>query len=316
MSRIILLAVISLAGCTSLPATVENDAELPSIHLNDYAFHAETFGNPENPVVIVLHGGPGADYRYMYPLKDLANDHLVVFYDQRGTGLSPRVAEDGITIESFIADLDAFVVKFGHGQPVSLIGHSWGAMLASANIGKYPDKVDKVVLAEPAFLNPETYEDIFSQSGWPGFRVVLGFATAWVKKWGINTHNDPQARDDFFLMQVLPLLQGKNELCEGTLPLLEAWRFGYSNFSATLGRMLRDPDWGAALDFSEGTEAFNGKALFLVGECNQLVGETHQRKHLKLFAGSKLESIPGAGHFMFNDQPELSIASVRGFLSQ
>lgn len=132
----------------------------------------------------------------------------------------------------------------------------------------------------------------------------------------MKVKDDPQARDDFFLMEVMPLLQSKNELCEGKLPPLEAWRFGYSNFSATLGRMIRDPDWGATLDFSEGTDAFPGKALFLVGECNKLVGEDHQRKHLKLFANATLESVPDAGHFMFNDQPERSIARVRGFLSQ
>ena len=80
--------------------------------------------------------------------------------------------------------------------------------------------------------------------------------------------------------------------------------------------MLRDPGWGAALDFSAGTETFNGKALFLVGECHQVVGTTHQRKHLKLFKDATLESIPSGGHFMFNDQPGLSIASVRAFLSQ
>ena len=316
MRKLILLTILGLAGCTSLLSTVENRADLPSVALNDYIFHAETFGNPGDPVVIVLHGGPGADYRYMYPLKDLSSDHLVVFYDQRGTGLSPRVAEEDVTVESFIADLDAFVTHYGRGQQVSLIGHSWGAMLASAYVGRYPGKVDKIVLAEPAFLDQETYADIFAAGGWPGFRVIFGFATAWVKKWGVRIQDDPQARDDFFLMKVMPLLQSKNELCEGKLPPLEAWRFGYSNFSATLGRMIRDPDWGATLDFSEGTDAFPGKALFLVGECNKLVGEDHQRKHLKLFTNVTLESVPDAGHFMFNDQPELSIATVRGFLSQ
>jgi pimeloyl-ACP methyl ester carboxylesterase len=44
----------------------------------------------------------GADYRYLLPLKALADDYRVVFYDQRGTGLSPRVPADSITLDSFV----------------------------------------------------------------------------------------------------------------------------------------------------------------------------------------------------------------------
>src|SRR3990167_8634860 len=108
--------------------TVERDASLPRITLQGYVFHAESFGSPGKPVVIVLHGGPGADYRYMLPLKALADDYQVVFYDQRGTGLSPRVPAESITLQSFLTDLDAFVDAFGKGRPVHLVGHSWGAM--------------------------------------------------------------------------------------------------------------------------------------------------------------------------------------------
>ena len=41
------------------------------------------------------------------------------------------------------------------GQKVNLVGHSWGAMLASAYLGQYPEKVDHAVLAEPGFLTSE-----------------------------------------------------------------------------------------------------------------------------------------------------------------
>ena len=71
-----------------VPRTVEYDsANIPHITLNGRLVHAETFGSPTNPIVIVLHGGPGLDYRSMLSLKDLASDFFVVFYDQRGTGI-------------------------------------------------------------------------------------------------------------------------------------------------------------------------------------------------------------------------------------
>jgi proline iminopeptidase len=298
----------------TVPDTVERDRSLPTVVLNGYPFHAEAFGDAGNPVVIVLHGGPGADYRYLYPLKALADTHQVVFYDQRGTGLSPRVPAKDITLQSFIDDLDAFVDAFGKGRPVHLVGHSWGAMLASAYAGAHPRKVGKLVLAEPAFLDSTTL-DALESGGWPGWRVVWGFAKAWVNKWFVETGGDRYARDDFFLLQVMPLTQAEDELCDGKLPPLQAWRFGSPSFQATLGRAMDDPAWAAALDFRKGVEAFQGDTLFLAGECNRRGGAALQRRHLAFFAHPRLEVVGGAGHFMFNDQPEASNAILRAFLA-
>ncbi len=322
LNRFRSLAIASLAasvwffatGFTTVRETVERDRSLPTVELNAYPFHAETFGDADKPVVIVLHGGPGADYRYLYSLKGLADDHLVVFYDQRGTGLSPRVPAAEITLQGFIDDLDAFVDAYGKGRPVHLVGHSWGAMLASAYVGAHPHKVGKIVLAEPAFLDAAGLSALDS-GRWPGMRVIWGFARAWVSKWFVQTDGDPYARDDFFLLQVMPLMQGADELCDGKLPPLEAWRFGSPNFKATLGRAMDDPAWAASLDFRKGVGAFRGETLFLAGECNKIGGAEQQKKHLGHFANAKLEVVPNAGHFMFNDRPEYCNSVVRAFLA-
>ncbi|HEY2927062.1 alpha/beta fold hydrolase [Piscinibacter sp.] len=313
-AALLAISVWFFATGFTVPDTVERDRSLPSIELNGYPFHAEAFGDPDHPVVIVLHGGPGADYRYLYSLKALADDYLVVFYDQRGTGLSPRVPAEEITLQVFVNDLDAFVEAFGKGRPVHLVGHSWGAMLASAYAGAHPHKVKKIVLAEPAFLDSTTLGDLDS-GRWPGIRVMWGFTKAWVSKWFVRAHGDEYARDDFFLLQVMPLMQGADELCDGKLPPLEAWRFGSPNFKATLGRMMNDPEWAASLDFRKGVDAFRGETLFLVGECNKVVGAAHQKKHLGHFANAKLEVVPAAGHFMFNDRPDYSNSVLRAFLA-
>jgi len=298
----------------SVPLTVEHDAALPRVELKGYAFHAESFGDSGKPVLIVLHGGPGADYRYLLGLKALADDYQVVFYDQRGTGLSPRVPAEDITVQSFINDLDAFVEAFGRGRPVHLLGHSWGAMLASAYTGTYPEKVGRLILAEPAFLDASTV-DVFSSGGLPPLRVIWGFTTAWIGKWLVRTNGDAYARDDWFLLQVLPLTQGADQMCDGKLPAMQAWRFGSPNFQATVGRMMDDPAFAKQLDFRKGVDAFQGPTLFLTGGCNRVVGEAHQRKLSGHFAHARLEVIPQAGHFMFNDQPERSLAAVRAFLA-
>ena len=157
------LGYILTIGDHTVPATVAQDPSLPSITINGYTYHGETFGDPENPVVITLHGGPGSDYRSILNLQQLADEYYVVFFDQRGAGLSPRVNPEEITLASTIADLDAIVEYYGKGQKVNLVGHSWGAMLASAYLGQYPEKVDHVVLAEPGFLTAEFLQRFFEQ---------------------------------------------------------------------------------------------------------------------------------------------------------
>ncbi len=76
---LIVVAIVSLmiSSRTSYAAakTVEHDSSLAHFVL-DYGvvLHGETFGNPENPTVIAVHGGPGWDYRSLLPVKALMDE--------------------------------------------------------------------------------------------------------------------------------------------------------------------------------------------------------------------------------------------------
>jgi pimeloyl-ACP methyl ester carboxylesterase len=56
------------------------------------------FGDPDLPLLIVVHGGPAWDHSYLLPavagLADLAH---VVLFDLRGCGRSPRTPPVGVT---------------------------------------------------------------------------------------------------------------------------------------------------------------------------------------------------------------------------
>src|SRR5437763_17020292 len=58
--------------------------------------------------IIVLHGGPDFDHRYLLPdLDRLADRFRLIYYDQRGRGESAdQVLPDGVTLVSDVADLD------------------------------------------------------------------------------------------------------------------------------------------------------------------------------------------------------------------
>jgi proline iminopeptidase len=100
--------------------------------------------------IIAIHGGPGVD------LESIANDfapltehHVVIFYDQRGTGRS-TLPEDTtvLTAERQIADLDA-VRRHFHLTRVTLVAHSYGPLLAATYALAHPDAVRRMVFFNP-----------------------------------------------------------------------------------------------------------------------------------------------------------------------
>ncbi len=82
--------------------------------------------------LIVLHGGPGLSQEYLLPqLYKLAENNLVIFYDQRGSGrsLETKLDEKHINIDQFVEDLDTLRTSLGFDKFI-LMGHSWGGLLA------------------------------------------------------------------------------------------------------------------------------------------------------------------------------------------
>ena len=87
------------------------------------------YGKAGAPRLLVLHGGPGADHRYLLPqMLHLGDKFDLLLYDQRGGGRSRSDARVPITWQTHVEDLDAVVREFGL-DPLSIVGYSWGAML-------------------------------------------------------------------------------------------------------------------------------------------------------------------------------------------
>jgi proline iminopeptidase len=105
---------------------------------------------PPAPRLLVLHGGPGADQRYLQPqLLHLAERHDAIFYDQRGGGRSPAPATTPITWRTQAEDLAAVAGELGLDAP-SIVGFSWGALLALLATGAGWIHPRRLVLIDPA----------------------------------------------------------------------------------------------------------------------------------------------------------------------
>lgn len=107
------------------------------------------------PVVPTLHGGPGASQDYLRPQFDLlARGRTILYYDQRGGGQSPVPREAPLDWRAHVADL-ASVVRTAAAPPATVLGFSWGALLAILFAIEHPDLVERLALVAPAPTWPE-----------------------------------------------------------------------------------------------------------------------------------------------------------------
>jgi len=142
------LAALGAACDAVLPAPIANgDIPLPgqaSLHYTVVGAAADT--------IIVLHGGPGLNSRYLRAAFDpLAARHTLIYYDQRGRGRSETGPDTTMyTAAQDVEDLDSLRRAFRL-QRVTLVGHHWGAVLAALYAKRYPDHVARLLLVSPTY---------------------------------------------------------------------------------------------------------------------------------------------------------------------
>lgn len=100
--------------------------------------------------LLVLHGGPDFDHRYLLPdLDRLAAAYRLVYYDQRGRGKSADgVRPEDVTLASDVADLDT-VRRELRFESTALLGHSWGTVLALEYAVRHPARASHLILMNP-----------------------------------------------------------------------------------------------------------------------------------------------------------------------
>ncbi|WPC42762.1 alpha/beta hydrolase [Clostridium sp. JS66] len=113
--------------------------------IEQYLFHAGT--NYDNPVMLFLHGGPGfAESTLSHIFQEKWEEiFTVVHWDQRGAGKTLTKNPDKcITVDLMLKDLFEIVQylkrKYSK-QKIIIFGHSWGTVLGSIFIKKYPEEV-------------------------------------------------------------------------------------------------------------------------------------------------------------------------------
>jgi len=98
------------------------------------------------PVLFAVHGGPGSDHSDFKPwLTPLSEQYQLVYLDQRCNGQSERVDPATCTYDQLADDIEALRQYLGF-EKISVLGHSFGGMIAQVYAARYPQSIDKLLL--------------------------------------------------------------------------------------------------------------------------------------------------------------------------
>ncbi len=109
--------------------------------------------------ILFLHGGPGVCDRH-WVLKyqsAFAEEYTMVCWDQRGSGKSYRksIKDEKLSVDVYVEDARALVEflvkKFGYDK-IIVAGHSWGTIIGTALVSRYPEHI-AAYIGQGQFVN-------------------------------------------------------------------------------------------------------------------------------------------------------------------
>ena len=277
--------------------------------------------------IIYLHGGPGGHYSaenitMLQPLAD--SGYTVYLYDQVGGGKSSRLEHiRDYTVQRHIADLNEVIEKTG-AERVILVGQSWGAILATLYLAQHSNKVDKIILTSPGPVYPYSQLALTVKAPDSLHLKAPFFSNADGNMLAANLRTKAM---DFVATHFGKKLAGDEEA-----DAFAAYSSALVNRScicdtANISKLKPEAGNGyyaqvmTHLDLTKITDKRNEfknidtRMLVMKGECdNQPWGATNE--YLTLFNHSRLVIIPGAGHFIFVEQPQSYTSYMLRFLQE
>jgi pimeloyl-ACP methyl ester carboxylesterase len=267
-------------------------------------FHVAEAGGGED-VVLCLHGWPQHWYEWRHLMPALSDRHRVLALDLRGFGWSdaPR---DGYGKEDMATDVLAVLDELGL-ERVKLVGHDWGGWIG-------------FLLCLRAPLRFERFLALNIVPPWTSTRAVAGHAWRfWYQQLvlapgiGYRLHR----RGDF----VRRVLVGGSEI-------KSAWdEEALSAFADNLAepararaavQMYRVFNWREVLPIARGRYAEAKLAvptLMLFGAEDFVLRPQMLAGYRRHAEEMRVELVPGCGHFIADERPDLVAARARAFFA-
>lgn len=315
MANFIVIAVLSFLTACASDKPVVNEGFLSGA--GDAKLYYQIMGSKKDTVV-VIHGGPGAGMHTVIPMmQPLAESFTLIFYDQRGGGLS-TLPEDTTRLQPhhFVEDLEAVRKHFSLDR-MNVITHSFGSILVAEYAKKHPDHLNRMVFhgstgpdrseagkyyraqAAAARQSPDTA--LSNRAGELLQSLLKGTASNPVKA----------CRKYEEISRQLITARGDSTIYRGTTCNAppEAVRYYYRYTAQLAPRYFGD--WNYTDDLKE----ISVPLLVIYGEQDTL-GIPMQQQWVDAVNNGKLLLIPDAGKGALTDNPEVAVSAVEAFFRE
>ncbi|HAW51305.1 MAG TPA: alpha/beta hydrolase [Flavobacteriales bacterium] len=238
--------------------------------------------------LIILHGLLGSLDNWQTLARRFGEDFHVFTLDQRNHGQSPHSAE--MTYSALAEDLHDFIEKHHLHNPI-LLGHSMGGKTVMTFALKYPEKVQKLIVAD---ISPKDY-------GISHREILEALSSV-----NFNVLKDRKSIQDHLMQRInnlgIVLFLTKNIFWEDKDKL--AFRFNLPVLSDSIAHLSGwEPNQGR----------YSGSTLFIRGGNSPYVDDADPAAKSQ-FPNSEIETIPGAGHWLHAEKPEEFYHMVRSYI--
>lgn len=131
---------------------IATPARSAQLDLADGAIHYKSWGDPNKPSIILVHGNGAHAHWWDFIAPAFAERYHVVAMDLAGMGHSAH--RDHYSADAYARDILALSQSL-RGKPPLLIGHSLGGRLSCKAVQLFPDAFHGVIMADSPF-NPHT----------------------------------------------------------------------------------------------------------------------------------------------------------------
>ena len=128
------------------------------LNINGLRYHIRTWGNNSDRHLYLMHGWMDMSASFEFVVKELSEHWFILAPDWRGFGLT-EWAPYGYWFPDYVADLSEIINALSKEKEVNLFGHSMGGNIAGLYTGVFPEKVNKVILAEGFGMPPRDASD-------------------------------------------------------------------------------------------------------------------------------------------------------------
>lgn len=249
-------------------------------------------GDPSDRVALLVHGYPESSYMWHETLPALAaGGWRAIAPDLAGYGDSEP--DPPGTWERHVDALGRFVEDLQLG-PVALVTHDWGVMIGLRWACEHPGAASSLVISDGGFFADRRWHDVANVMRTPGDgeRLIAAYT-----------------REGFGAA----LSSVSSGISEAALD--QYWK-GFADEPRRLAQLelYRSGDFDKLIPYEGRVAALDLPALVLWGADDRFAGVKMAKRFHDELTGSELLVLDGAGHFVWDDQPQRANEALVDFL--